>query len=235
MNDYAKLIQSIPKILAYENIELFYERLKQEGYDFGRLKSQGLSLEDLRQIAVARYLYIELGKYFIYDPEIIEAQDIETRKKIAFRSIEEITNNRVVCISLSKIYTKILNDCNIGAKTIPIPPDPNVPNDIGHAFTQISIGGRVRPVGLIKDLTNIKVGFKTAEFLPRIPKLSEMTEEDRKKAEERIRKIKEERKKAGEGEKSEEDLDDLILSLDEETLRTIDGIIGYTHNRPIFE
>lgn len=98
--------------------------------------------EGLSQIEVARFLYIELGKYFIYDPEVISTQDIEKRKEIANRGIDEITNNKVICISLSKIYTELLKRCGINAETVYIPADPNIPNDIGHAYTQIDIEGK---------------------------------------------------------------------------------------------
>ena len=163
----------------------------------------------LNQIEIARFLYIELGKYFIYDPDIIETQDIEMRKKIANRGIDEIINNKVVCISLSKIYTELLRRCGINAETIYIPADPNDPRDIGHTFTQIDIGGKKGSLELIRDLTNIKVGFKTEYFLP------EITEEKRKEAEEK-----------GMLERIE-----TILTLKSESLREIDDKIGYTHNR----
>ena len=111
----------------------------------------------LNQIEIARFLYIQLGKYFIYDTDVIETQDIEMKKKIANRGIDEITNNKVVCISLSKIYTELLRRCGINAETIFVPADPNISNDIGHAFTQINIGGKKGSLELVRDLTNIKV------------------------------------------------------------------------------
>ncbi len=168
--------------------------------------------EGLNQIETARFLYIELGKYFIYDPDVIAAQDKETRKQIAYRDINEITNNKVVCISLSQIYTELLRRCGINAETVYIPEDPNIPNDIGHAYTQIEIEGKKGSIELIRDLTNIKVGLKTEYFLPGL------TEERRKKAEERglLDKI------------------DSMLTLDESELRKIDDKIGYTYNRSIF-
>ena len=167
----------------------------------------------LNQIETARFLYIELGKYFIYDPEIVYAQDIEKRKEIAFRGINEIKDNRVVCFSISKIYTELLRRCGINAEVIYIPPDPNIPNDIGHAFTQVNINGKKGSVELIRDLTNIKVGFKTDYFLPKV------TEDQMKVAEER-----------GLLDKLE-----TMLTLDENQLKEVDKRIGYTYNRYVFK
>lgn len=168
--------------------------------------------EGLNQIEIARFLYIELGKYFIYDPDVIFAQDVETRKEIAYRGINEITNNKVVCISLSKIYTELLRRCGINAETVYIPKNPTNPNSIGHAFTQIDIEGKKGSVELIRDLTNIKVGLKTEYFLPGI------TKEKMKEAEERglLDKI------------------DTVLTINDSELRDIDDKIGYTYNRTVF-
>ena len=168
--------------------------------------------EGLDQIEVARFLYIELGKYFIYDPDFVNATDIETRRTIANRDINEIKNNRVVCISLSKIYIELLRRCGIKAEIVYIPPDPNDPNDVGHANVRIDIGGKTGSVSLINDLTNIKVGLKTEHFLP------ELTEEQIRTAKERglLDKIV------------------TVLALNDSELRKIDDKIGYTYNRSVF-
>ena len=67
--------------------------------------------EGLNQIEIARFLYIELGKYFIYDPDVIAAQDIETRKKIAYRGIDEMNENKtnINCDTwiLGKLYSNL--------------------------------------------------------------------------------------------------------------------------------
>ncbi len=165
----------------------------------------------LNQIEVARFLYIELGRYFIYDPDAVSAQDIETRKKIAYRGIDEIKNNKVVCISLARIYTELLRRRGINAETVYIPADPNAPNDIGHAYTKIEIDGKVGSLSLVNDLTNIKVGLKTEHFL------TELTEE-------KIEEIKE---------KGLLDKIDSLLTLSGSELREIDNKIGYTFNRSI--
>lgn len=161
------------------------------------------------QIGIARFLYIELGKYFIYDPEIIETKDNDKRLEIANRDINDIKNNRVVCFSLARIYTELLQRCGIDARTVIIPPTrPDDPKDIGHAYTKIRISEKEGSLCLINDLNNIKVGFKTEHFLPEIP------EEKRQEAEARglTDKLK------------------TILTVDESRLRDIDDKIGYTYN-----
>ena len=169
--------------------------------------------EGLNQIEIARFLYIELGKYFIYDPEFVSEQDIEKRREIANRNIDEIKNNRVVCISLSNIYTELLIRCGIDAETVYDPANPNDPKDIGHAYTKIKINGKEGSISLTLDLTNIKVGFQTEHFLP------ELSEELKRKAVETGR----------------QDKLETILTIDKDALREIDNKIGYTYNRKIFE
>lgn len=117
--------------------------------------------EGLNQIEIARFLYIELGKYFIYDDEFVSSEDMNRRQEIASKNIDDIKNNKVVCFTLSRIYTELLNRCGIQAETYYIPADPNNPKDLGHACTKITIDGKVAFPSLILDLTNIKVGFKT--------------------------------------------------------------------------
>lgn len=169
--------------------------------------------EGLNQIEIARFLYIELGRYFIYDPEFVSEQDIEKRREIASRDIDEIINNKVVCISLSNIYTELLIRCGIDAETVDIPANPEDPKDIGHAYTKIKIDGKEGTLSLINDLTNIKVGLQTEHFLP------ELSEEKKRKAVEE-----------GLQEKLE-----TLLTIDKDTLREIDNKIGYTYKRKIFE
>ena len=164
----------------------------------------------LNQIETARFLYIELGRYFIYDPEVIQTQDMEKRKEIAFRGIDDIKDNKVVCISLSKIYTELLNRCGINAETVLTPPsDPNNPKDIGHAYTRINIDGKKGSLSLVNDLTNIKVGLKTNHFL-----ITRVTEEMKNEAEQ----------------KGLTDVLKNVLTIDEDELRRIDDKIGYTYN-----
>lgn len=115
---------------------------------------------DLTQIEMARYIYIQLGKYFSYDERYITSESDNEKREIFDRDIEDIENDKVVCTSLSRIYENLLNRAGITAKTVLIPGE-----RLGHAFTELEIDGKKYFTGLIRDLMNIKTGFKTNEFM----------------------------------------------------------------------
>ena len=116
----------------------------------------------------------------------------------------------MVCSSLSEIYVNLLKRCGINAEVQYISADKNKSNDVGHAFVRLYVDGKVDSADLIRDLTNIKVGFKTEYFLPKL------TEEE----------IKEKGR-----------LEDLkhYLFVDEDEIRKIDEKIGYTYKRNVFK
>ena len=116
--------------------------------------------KELNQIEMARYIYIQLGKYFSYDEKYITSESDEKKREIFDRDIEDIENDKVVCTSLSRIYERLLKRVGINAKTVLIPGE-----RLGHAFTEIEIDGKKYFTGLIRDLMNIKTGFKTNEFM----------------------------------------------------------------------
>ena len=91
-------------------------------------------------------------------------------------------------ISLSRIYERLLKRVGINAKTVLIPGE-----RLGHAFTEIEIDGKKYFTGLIRDLMNIKTGFKTNEFMidnpDRFGEASEFTalsDEELKKIDDKI-------------------------------------------------
>lgn len=116
--------------------------------------------KELNQIEMARYIYIQLGKYFSYDEKYITSESDEEKREIFDRDIEDIENDKVVCTSLSRIYERLLKRVGINAKTVLIPGE-----RLGHAFTELEIDGKKYFTGLIRDLMNIKTGFKTNEFM----------------------------------------------------------------------
>ena len=116
--------------------------------------------KELNQIEMARYIYIQLGKYFLYDEKYITSESDEEKREIFDRDIEDIENDKVVCTSLSRIYERLLMRVGINAKTVLIPGE-----RLGHAFTELEIDGKKYFTGLIRDLMNIKTGFKTNEFM----------------------------------------------------------------------
>ena len=116
--------------------------------------------KELNQIEMARYIYIQLGKYFSYDEKYITSESDEEKIEIFDRDIEDIENDKVVCTSLSRIYERLLKRVGINAKTVLIPCE-----RLGHAFNEIEIDVKKYFTGLIRDLMNIKTGFKTNEFM----------------------------------------------------------------------
>ena len=116
--------------------------------------------KELNQIEMARYIYIQLGKYFSYDERYITSESDNEKREIFDRDIEAIENDKVVCTSLSRIYERLLKRVGINAKTVLIPGE-----RLGHAFTELEIDGKKYFTGLIRDLMNIKTGFKTNEFM----------------------------------------------------------------------
>ena len=177
--------------------------------------------KDWSQLEKARYIYIQLGKYYVYDHRFVSAEKLSERKRIANKDIKDLVDNKIVCISAAKLYTKLLNDCEIDAKTVKIEPDKNDPKDVGHAYTKIIIDGKEGSVGIINDLTNIKAGFRTEDFLKEIPE--ERVNEEKEKlrnqgiSEEKINRIVEERRSK-------------ILELSKDELKVIDDKIGYTQD-----
>ena len=144
--------------------------------------------KELNQIEMARYIYIQLGKYFSYDEKYITSESDEKKREIFDRDIEDIENDKVVCTSLSRIYERLLKRVGINAKTVLIPGE-----RLGHAFTEIEIDGKKYFTGLIRDLMNIKTGFKTNEFMidnpDRFGEASEFTalsDEELKKIDDKI-------------------------------------------------
>ena len=132
---------------------------KQEGFiDYDRIIDE--MPEGLTQIEKARYIYVQLGKYFSYDERYITSQSDEEKREIFDRDIEDIVDDKVVCTSLSRIYENLLNRVGIKAKTVLIPGE-----RLGHAFTELEIDGNKYFTGLIRDLMRIKTGFKTKEFM----------------------------------------------------------------------
>ena len=54
--------------------------------------------KELNQIEMARYIYIQLGKYFSYDEKYITSESDEKKREIFDRDIEDIENDKVVSI-----------------------------------------------------------------------------------------------------------------------------------------
>ena len=116
--------------------------------------------ENYTDIEKARYVYIQLGKYFSYDDQFLTSNNEKEKEFIFNKSIDDIVSDRVVCTLISKIYEYILNKININARTIFLKG-----KRMGHAYTEVIINEAKYKTDLIYDLTNIKTGFKTKKFM----------------------------------------------------------------------
>lgn len=116
--------------------------------------------KELNDIEKARYIYIELGKYFSYDERYLTAETLDDKRLIFDRDINNIDDNKAICSSISKIYVKLLNEAGIKAETVY-----EEAKFCGHMFTKISIDDREYRADLVHDLLEIKKGFKTKNFM----------------------------------------------------------------------
>lgn len=116
--------------------------------------------KELNDIEKARYIYIELGKYFSYDERYLTAETLDDKRLIFDKDINNIEDDKAICSTISKIYAKLLNEAGIKAETVY-----KEGKFCGHMFTKISIGDREYRADLIHDLLEIKKGFKTKNFM----------------------------------------------------------------------
>ena len=140
--------------------------------------------KDLTQVEKARFIYIQLGKYFSYDERYIISDSDEEKREIFDRDIDDIVNDKAVCTSLSRIYEYLLNRVGIEAKTRLVKGE-----RLGHGYTEIEIDGEKYRADLIHDLMYIKTGFKTRHFMPidkKNPDYSYLPEENLKEIDNKI-------------------------------------------------
>lgn len=74
--------------------------------------------ENLNDIEKARYIYIQLGKYFSYDERYLTSGTQEKRDELFNKNFKTIIGDKVVCSTISDLYTYLLNRVGIDAKTI---------------------------------------------------------------------------------------------------------------------
>lgn len=131
----------------------------EEGFiDYDRIINE--MPKNLTKIEMARYIYIQLGRYFSYDEKYFTSKTDEEKLEIFNRTEDDIVNYKAICSSLSKIYVKLLEGVGIEARTVIIPG-----GEFGHGFTEMVIDDKTYCAHLAWDLMNIKKGFKTTGFM----------------------------------------------------------------------
>ena len=143
-------------------IYIIIEKMGVEEMDYDKFLEK--MPDNLTQIEKARWIYIQLGRFFSYDERYILTENEDERKKIFDKTPEEITGDKAVCTSISRIYEKLLKKVGIAnVKTIVVPDERG-----GHGYNELEIDGKKYCVDLIHELVNIKGGLKTKEFMPQI-------------------------------------------------------------------
>ena len=145
-------------------IYIIIEKMGVEEMDYDKFLEK--MPDNLTQIEKARWIYIQLGRFFSYDERIIISESEDERKEIYNRIPEEITNDKIVCTSISRVYEMLLKKVGItNVKTIIVP---NEHGGRGHGYNEFEIDGKKYCADLVHELVDIKGGFKTKEFMSKI-------------------------------------------------------------------
>ena len=136
------------------NLKTYIEKLK-------------IETETMSDIEKLRYVYIELGKRFVFDLDFSFGNS-KAKQKIYYKSgskeaIEEsLENNIIICKTIAKIYEYIMNGLEIKIKTIVEESDyrkyPHVYNILKGK------DGTIYIFDLQEDMRNIKSGLRTKYF-----------------------------------------------------------------------
>lgn len=118
-------------------------------------------LSDSEKIKYARDSYIQLGMRFSYDESFYVLDDEKDKTSILNRRIKDITEDKAICRSISKMYLYALEKKGINAKIVIEELDNN---KYGHAYVEFELNGIKFRTDLTRDLANIKKGFKTQFF-----------------------------------------------------------------------
>ena len=116
--------------------------------------------KNLSKMEKARYLYIELGKYYCYDEKYFTSKTEEEKEAIINLKPENLKGKNVICTSLSRKFEEILNRAGVNAKYAMRENN----GKLQHAFIEMEIDGELYCMDLIHDLMNIKAGFETKDF-----------------------------------------------------------------------
>ena len=119
--------------------------------------------EGLSQIEQARYIYIELGKLVSFDEGYWLGNRREKEKiyksSRKIKEFKDLKSNKVICVSLSKLYNSLLN--KIGIEAIE---ESEEEVKFAHVYSSIIIDGKIIKVDLQKDLKNIQAKLRIMHF-----------------------------------------------------------------------
>ena len=136
------------------NLEVYIEKIKKE--------TQGLN--DIEKL---RYIYIDLGKRFVFDLDF-SFGNTKSKQKIYHKSgtldgIEEsLESNVIICKTVSKMYEYIMNSLGVDLKTIV---DDSDSRKYPHVYNILkSEDGKTYIFDLQEDMRNIKAHLRTSYF-----------------------------------------------------------------------
>ena len=119
--------------------------------------------EGLSQIEQARYIYIELGKLVSFDEGYWLGNRREKEKiyksSRKIKEFKDLKSNKVICVSLFKLYNSLLN--KIGIEAIE---ESEEEVKFAHVYSSIIIDGKIIKVDLQKDLKNIQAKLRIMHF-----------------------------------------------------------------------
>lgn len=124
--------------------------------------------KDLTDMEKARYIYLEVCRFFVYDPEYLIANN--DRKAEIFGEdidIESVLKNEAVCSKISRAYMYLLDYVGIKNNGIYISN-----NYEGHLEVAAEINGKVYDMNPTADLMNVKLGYETKHFAENVSFMS---------------------------------------------------------------
>lgn len=164
------------------------------------------NLSDDEMIEYARNAYIQLGREYSYDENFYILSVGLKKAQLVNKRFKDISDNKVVCRSISKLYLYTLITKGIDAKIVfeekeeEDEEEEEDENDIyGHSYVVIRINGKKYKTDLTLDFSRIKNGLKTKYFMT----------------------------------KRNYDEDEYSY-ISEEKVRAIDDKINYTYNRNVY-
>ena len=118
----------------------------------------------LSKLEQARFVYIELGKLVSFDEEY-KLGNSETKKALRksaykikeFEHFKNMKDNKIICISLTKLYNILMG--KIGIKATEVKEDYDV-----HMYSELYIDGEYYEADLVDDLKCIQTRRKTKGF-----------------------------------------------------------------------
>ena len=121
--------------------------------------------KDLSKMEQARYIYIELGKMVTFDENYWLGNNKEKHRiyktSMHVEDFKDLKSNRIICVSLSSLYNKLLQAKGIKATQEFIQTEEKEK----HAFSLVEIDGDLYKMDLQRDLHHIQAKMKTFHFM----------------------------------------------------------------------